>query len=141
FPLHVEVSTTSAALAVIQNNSNGYAMLVRAANDNAPAILLNNAANSASRHIFYGSGDAYFALGGGNVGVGTSGPTAKFNSVSALSSGGTVYSVSSPPPAAIRGDATSSSNQATGVFGTSQSVFGFGVVGQNTGTGLGAGIG
>lgn len=90
YPLHVEGNNTSAAMAVIQNNPNGYAMLMRSANDDTPAFLVNNAANSANRHVLYGSGDAYFAVGGGLVGIGTSGPSQKLDVNGNIHVGGNV---------------------------------------------------
>lgn len=44
------------------------------ASDNASAIYVNNAANSVTRHQLLGNGNAYFAVGAGNVGIGTTSP-------------------------------------------------------------------
>jgi hypothetical protein len=78
-------------------------------------------------------------LNSGNVGINNSAPASRLD-VTQASAGAVSFSIgSSPPPAAIHGDATATSSFVSGVFGTTSSVDGFGILGENLASGASSG--
>lgn len=76
----------------------------------------------------------------GNVGVGTSTPSAKLEVIQ-TAVGAIEPTVAVPPPSAVRGDATSTSGVTAGVLGLSSGALGRGVLGLSlSGTGANAGV-
>ncbi len=89
----------------------------------------------------------------GNVGIGVTSPTSKLETAGTSATqivlatqngaGTGSFNVGTPPPAAIRGDATAATNYVLGVLGTVSTPSGAGVVGMNlaaTGNSSGAGV-
>lgn len=81
----------------------------------------------------------------GNVGINNTAPVAKLDvSQTAAGIDPSSFSVGTAPPSAVHGDTTATSGSIAGVFGTTSSVDGFGVLGENlasgTGTGISAGV-
>ncbi|MEO5935715.1 MAG: hypothetical protein ABIP81_00730 [Terriglobales bacterium] len=78
--------------------------------------------------------------GTGNVGIGTSTPSAKLEAIQTAVGAG-APSVAVPPPSAVRGDATSTSGVTAGVLGISSGALGRGVLGESlSSTGQNAGV-
>lgn len=73
-------------------------------------------------------------LGTGEVGVGTITPVAKLD-VSQSATGAGSFSVGTPPPSGIHGDTTAASGYIAGVFGSTSSVDGYGILGENLASG------
>jgi hypothetical protein len=69
FPFHVAANNTSAAVSIFQTNASGYGISISPGSDGNYALNINNAANTVNRHAFYGSGDAYLAVGSGKIGI------------------------------------------------------------------------
>jgi len=74
FKLHVVDNSARTAMVITQSNVGGYGLAIKSGSDDNYAILINNAADNINRHVFYGNGDAYLALNGGNVGIGRTSP-------------------------------------------------------------------
>lgn len=72
-------NNTNVVASFAQTNSNGYGIYIRPGNDANYALMINSADDNNNRHLFYGSGDAYFSLGTGNVGIGTTSPAYKLD--------------------------------------------------------------
>jgi hypothetical protein len=87
------------------------------------------------------------SFGGANLGVGTVTPTSKLHVVGSASdqvamvsqigpgSDPNSFSASNPPPSAIHGDTPATTGSIAGVFGTTSSVDGYGVLGENLASG------
>jgi hypothetical protein len=120
-------------------------------------VELTGAASNANRSVGFqtsdlnliNGGNLLFQRYGGNVGVGTATPGSKFEVIASSvdqavkvtqAGGGTgSFSIGAPPPAAIHGDTIASSGFVSGVFGTTSSTDGFGVLGENLASGQGTG--
>ncbi|MCU1284858.1 MAG: hypothetical protein JWO13_1208 [Acidobacteriales bacterium] len=74
----------------------------------------------------------------GNVGIGMAAPIAKID-VSQTAPGVGSFSIGAPPPSAIHGDVTATSGFISGVFGTTSSTDGFGILGENLASGASSG--
>jgi len=71
-PLHVEKSSPSNyVMRIVNTSGTGYGLYIRNGNDNQNALSINNAADSLSNHVFFGNGNAYLAINGGRLGIGT----------------------------------------------------------------------
>jgi hypothetical protein len=86
--------------------------------------------------IFTSDSEKVRVTAAGNVGIGTTTPAQKLtvagNVLAMQSNSTTVFPTpAAPPPAAIRGDATATSNYTTGVLGSATSPLGYGVLGAN----------
>ena len=77
YAFQVLKSAPNDIVALFRNTSaTGYGVKVLAGDDNRYSLYIMNAADSAGRHVFYGTGHAYLSLGGGALGVGTDSPVA-----------------------------------------------------------------
>jgi hypothetical protein len=127
----LHISGTSAALR-LQSSANSYELINNGTNGNLGLFDVNNAAYR------------MYITGAGNVGINNTAPVAQLDvSQPAAGLNPSTFTVSMTPPAAVHGDTSATFGIVAGVFGTTSSGDGYGVLGENlsaSGSGFNAGV-
>jgi hypothetical protein len=124
----LHISGTSAALR-LQSSVNTYEFISNGNNGN---LGLFDVTNGAYR---------FYVTGAGNVGINNTAPVARLDvSQPAAGLDPNTFTVSSIPPSAVHGDTTATSAVVAGVFGTTSSTDGYGVLAENLASGSGSGF-
>jgi len=102
--------------------------------DGANDLVIRSQANI----LFANGSSEAMRIQGGNIGISNTTPAAKLD-VSQTAAGAGTFTIGTPPPSAVHGDTTATSGFITGLLGTTSSVDGYGILGENLASGNGIG--